>query len=152
MKKTALYKIVQALIIAGMAVGLLLIYLIVTNNAMLGWRQMFITVNGDTRSCLSGALAVLAVLGCEYIAYTLFRMMRSLSLDPFVVSNVRALRNMGFAALAVTALCLGTLFLIPVPLAVMAALPIGMCGLFSLVLASVFEKAVAFKEENDLTV
>ena len=40
----------------------------------------------------------------------------------------------------------------PVPLAVIAAIPVAMCGLFSLVLSRVFAQAVAYKLENDLTV
>lgn len=59
---------------------------------------------------------------------------------------------MGFTALAVMVCGLLTIAFWPVPLAVLAALPIGMCGLFSLVLSDVFQRAVVFKQENDLTV
>ena len=45
-----------------------------------------------------------------------------------------------------------TLLLHPVPLMVLSSLPVGMCGLFSFVLSGVFAKAVAYKQENDLTV
>jgi hypothetical protein len=79
-------------------------------------------------------------------------MMRTLEEDPFVQKNVDALRRMGTVALLIAALGLSTLLLHPVPLAVIAALPVAMCGLFSLVLSRVFAQAVAFKQENDLTV
>jgi len=78
--------------------------------------------------------------------------MRSVDCDPFVQKNVLALRYMGFTAIGISVCGLLTLFLHPVPLAVVAALPIGMCGLFSLVLSQVFDKAVRIKQENDLTV
>ena len=79
-------------------------------------------------------------------------MMGTLDRDPFVQKNVNALRRMGITALIIALLGLGTLFLHPVPLAVIAALPVAMCGLFSLVLSRVFAQAVAYKLENDLTV
>lgn len=101
---------------------------------------------------LSGIIATLCIAGGEYIAFTLFCMMRTLESDPFVQKNVDALRRMGIAALVVALLGLCTLFLHPVPLAVIAALPVAMCGLFSLVLSRVFAQAVAYKLENDLTV
>ena len=100
----------------------------------------------------SGVIATLCILGAEYIAFTLFCMMRTLERDPFVQRNVDALRHMGLMALAVAVLGLSTLLLHPVPLAVIAARPVAMCGLFSLVLSRVFAQAVAYKQENDLTV
>ena len=101
---------------------------------------------------LSGIIATLCILGGEYIAVTLFCMMRTLEKDPFVQKNVNALRRMGLTALVIALLGLSTLLLHPVPLAVIAALPVAMCGLFSLVLSRVFAQAVAYKLENDLTV
>ena len=101
---------------------------------------------------LSGVIASLCILGGEYIAFTLFCMMGTLERDPFVQKNVNALRRMGIVALVIALLGLSTLLLHPVPLAVLAALPVAMCGLFSLVLSRVFAQAVAYKQENDLTV
>ena len=101
---------------------------------------------------LSGIIATLCILGGEFIAVTLFCMMRTLERDPFVQKNVNALRRMGLTALVIALLGLSTLLLHPVPLAVIAALPVAMCGLFSLVLSRVFAQAVAYKLENDLTV
>jgi len=101
---------------------------------------------------LSGVIATLCILSGEFIAFSLFGMMCTLKSDPFVQKNVDALRRMGTAALAIAVLGLCTLFLHPVPLAVIAALPVAMCGLFSLVLSRVFAQAVAYKLENDLTV
>ena len=101
---------------------------------------------------ISGVIASLCLLGAEYIAFTLFCMMNTLNSDPFVERNVLALRRMGIAALVIAVLGLSTMLLYAVPLAVIAALPVAMCGLFSLVLSRVFANAVAYKQENDLTV
>lgn len=144
--------IVKVLLLLGMASGAFFTVLVF---------RYFLPIAGETFrldgkpaffTAAAGILAMLCILGAEYIAVMLYRMMRSVEKDPFVEKNVRALRNMGIAALLVMALGLLTLLLHPVPLAVLAALPVGMCGLFSLVLSNVFEKAVAFKQENDLTV
>jgi hypothetical protein len=79
-------------------------------------------------------------------------MMNTLERDPFVQKNVNALKRMGAVALVIALLGLSTLLLHPVPLAVIAAAPVAMCGLFSIVLSRVFAQAVAYKQENDLTV
>lgn len=143
---------VQVCVIIGMLAGaalLVTIYMIempiVTD---------FFTLEGKPLwfATLSGVIASLCILGGEYIAFTLFCMMGTLERDPFVQKNVNALRRMGIVALVIALLGLSTLLLHPVPLAVLAALPVAMCGLFSLVLSRVFAQAVAYKQENDLTV
>ncbi len=144
--------LVKVLIIFGMLCGAALIVYVLVN--VMPEVDTFFHDEEKPKAFfyIAGAIAVLCVAGGEYIAATLFRMMCSLDKDPFVQANVQALRRMGWTALIVMAMGLGTLLLHPVPLAVIAALPVGMCGLFSLVLSAVFQKAVAFKEENDLTV
>ncbi len=142
---------VKILIWCGMGFGIVLMAFITHRAA--GYTGIS-AVNGKPgwQFFVSYALTVLCFLGAEYIAWTLQRMMRSLDSDPFVRQNVAALKRMGFVALGVMACGLATLLLQAVPLAVVFAVPIGMCGLFSLVLSGVFERAVAFKQENDLTV
>lgn len=146
-----LNKLVTVLILFGMLAGIGGLVVIFVN-----FPYAARVLSGEGRppylAYLAGALAAVCVLGCEYIAWTLFAMMRSLSRDPFVEKNVSAFRRMGFTALGVMACGLLTLVIRPVPLAVLAALPVGMCGLFSLVLGSVFDAAVRAKQENDLTV
>ncbi len=148
--KQKLNLLVKVLILAGMLLGGVLI--VFAARYMLTFSSYSFTPEELTRIYIAGALAIGCVLGCEYIAIVLFSMMRTLDSDPFVAANVTALRRMGVAALAIMACGLLTLAIWPVPLAILAALPVGMCGLFSLVLSSVFARAVAFKEENDLTV
>lgn len=152
MKSKFLYVLVKILIIIGMLIGLgLAVYLVVEIYPAL---QAFFLLENKPKfyAMLAEALGLLCVGGAEYIAVTLFGMMCTLQRDPFVPANVKALRRMGWAALVVVALGLSSMLLHPVPLAVVAAFPLSMCGLFSLVLSGVFERAVAFKQENDLTV
>ena len=147
-----LNRFVQACIVLGMLAGaalILEIYVYEMPVVVDFFRQ---EGKPESFAILSGVIASLCILGGEYIAVTLVCMMGTLDRDPFVQKNVNALRRMGILALVIALLGLSTLFLHPVPLAVIAALPVAMCGLFSLVLSRVFAQAVAFKQENDLTV
>ena len=149
---TLFNRFVQVCIVIGMLTGIALIVDIFTV-------EMPIVIDFFARegkpasyAVLSGVIASLCLLGAEYIAFTLFCMMNTLNSDPFVERNVLALRRMGIVALVIALMGLSTMLLYAVPLAVIAALPIAMCGLFALVLSRVFAKAVAYKQENDLTV
>ncbi len=154
MKKSSrfLNLFVQVGILAGMAMGVGLLFYVY--GGIMPIVQDFFRLENKPAiyAALSGAIATLCILGGEVIAVTLLCMMRTLESDPFVQKNVDALKRMGFIALAIAMLGLCTLLLHPVPLAVIAALPVAMCGLFSLVLSRVFAQAVAYKQENDLTV
>jgi len=150
--KPFLNRLVQVCIILGMIAGVvLLIHIFVYEMPIV---TDFFAKEGKPYlfAVLSGVIAALCFLGGEYIAVTLLCMMRTLDLDPFVQQNVNALRRMGFTAIIIALLGLSTMLLHPVPLAVIAAVPVAMCGLFSLVLSRVFAQAVAYKLENDLTV
>lgn len=150
--RSFLTKLTMALLIICMIAGLAGMILLI------GWIMpriaLFFVKEGKSSAYtyIAGALAVLFIFGAEYIAITLLRMLRSVNEDPFVPANVLALKHMGVTALTMTCLGLATMLLHPMPLIVLGSIPVGMCGLFSLVLSSVFARAVAFKQENDLTV
>ena len=145
-------RLVQGCIVIGMLAGIALIVDIYALEMPLV--MDFFAREGKPQSfaVISGIIATLCILGAEYIAFTLFCMMNTLDRDPFVQKNVNALKRMGDVALVIALLGLSTLLLHPVPLAVIAAAPVAMCGLFSIVLSRVFAQAVAYKQENDLTV
>ena len=151
-KGTFFNRLVQACIIFGMLAGIALIVDIYALEMPIVTDFFAREGKPEYFAVLSGIISTLCILGGEYIAFTLLCMMGTLDRDPFVQKNVNALRRMGLFALVIALLGLCTLFLHPVPLAVIAALPVAMCGLFSLVLSRVFAQAVAFKLENDLTV
>ena len=143
---------VQGCIVLGMLAGIALIWVIYAVEMPIVVDFFQKEGKPESFAIIAGVIASLCILGGEYIAFKLFCMMGTLDRDPFVQKNVDALRNMGACALIIAILGLSTLFLHPVPIAVIAALPVAMCGLFSLVLSRVFAQAVAFKLENDLTV
>jgi hypothetical protein len=153
MKRTSLFnRFIQGCILIGMLAGVALIVEIYAIEMPMV--MDFFAREGKPQSyaILSGIIATLCILGGEYIAFTLFCMMNTLERDPFVQKNVNALKRMGDIALVISLLGLSTLLLHPVPLAVIAAAPVAMCGLFSIVLSRVFAQAVSYKQENDLTV
>lgn len=87
-----------------------------------------------------------------HILLELFCIMRTAHGDPFVMRNVYAFWRMGASAELA-----GLLFLIKslfdfTPMTAVCALVMVLSGLFSLVMAGVFRRAVEFKLENDLTI
>ena len=152
MKKTFLNRFVQICIVLGMLAGAALIVLLIVKYPAAA-ETLGLAGVPKIRSAIAASVAAVCVLGGEYIAFELLCMMRTLERDPFVQGNVRSLHRMGAAALIVAALgTAATLMLHPLRYAAFAALPVAMCGLFSLVLSGVFEQAVAYKQENDLTI
>lgn len=148
-----LHTVIRVLIVLGMILGIGLIVCIIMPTSNFPGGRLFFEVNGSGwRGYVSGGLAIVSILGCETIGVVLFSMMQSLSKDPFVEENVKRLRIMGFVALGVMVCAFLTLAFEAVPLLVVGALPVGMCGMFSLTLAEVFQKAVEAKRENDLTI
>ena len=151
-RQTVLNRFVQVCIVLGMLAGVgLIVHVYVYEMPIV---KEFFQLDGKPQSfwVISGVIATLCILGGEYIAFELLRMMHTLDGDPFIERNVRSLKRMGFTAVIISLLGLSTLLLHPVPLAVIAAIPVAMCGLFSLVLSGVFAQAIAYKQENDLTV
>ncbi len=153
LKKDWLNELVKALILVGMAAGLAFSYLALREMGAAVDALSMERYGTHALTVLAVALGVLFVAGAIVIGVTLFGMMRSLGRDPFVEGNVRALRRMGFVALGMAACCL-LLVLLPANtiLVQFVGAAVALCGLFSLVLSRVFARAVAYKEENDLTV
>lgn len=147
-----LNRFVQVCIVLGMLAGVgLIVYIYMAEMPVV--RDFFLREGKPPAyAVISGIIASLCILGGECIAFELLRMMHTLDGDPFIERNVRSLKRMGFTAIFIALMGLATLLLHPVPLAVIAAIPVAMCGLFSLVLSGVFAQAVAYKQENDLTV
>ena len=95
---------------------------------------------------------ICGVFAC-LIVYELRRMLRTVEEDRcFVMDNVISLKKMGNYAFVIAVACSGRLFLYATPGAFVVVLVFVIAGLFSKVLAHVFEKAVEYKEENDMTI
>ena len=72
--------------------------------------------------------------------------------DPFVRENVRSLKRMGVSAFCIAAVMLARLLFVITPAALVLVAVFSIAGLFSLVLSQVFDQAVTYKLENDLTI
>ena len=89
----------------------------------------------------------------ELILYELRRMFRTvLANDCFVEANVKSLNRMGTYSFLIALVTAGRMVLY-LTLAVMIIILVFLiAGLFSKVLSQVFDRAVAYKLENDLTI
>lgn len=72
--------------------------------------------------------------------------------DPFVESNADSLKIMGKCAFVTALLSLIRFPMSPTPSTVVIIIVFSIAGLFSIVLCQVFEKAIQYKRENDLTI
>lgn len=72
--------------------------------------------------------------------------------DPFVRENVRSLKRMGISSFCIALMMLTRLLFVITPAALVLVAVFAIAGLFSLVLSQVFDQAVTFKQENDLTI
>lgn len=72
--------------------------------------------------------------------------------DPFVRENVISLKRMGICAFGIAFIMTIRLLFVVTPTALVLVLVFVIAGLFSIVLAQVFDQAVTYKQENDLTI
>ena len=87
------------------------------------------------------------------ILFELRRMFRTvLENDCFVQANVKSLNRMGTYSFLIALVTAGRLFLYLTPAVMIIILVFVIAGLFSKVLSQVFDRAVAYKNENDLTI
>ena len=126
-----------------------------------------LTVPGDMQNAaggMAGSLSalrfleiLLPVMAAGIFALMIFwhlrRMMSTvLNGDCFVHENVKSLHRMGIYAMVIVGLIiLRSIFFFTLTLMVVALVFL-IAGSFSLVLERVFDKAVSYKEENDLTI
>ena len=71
---------------------------------------------------------------------------------PFVKENVKSLKKMGICAFLIAAVMLTRLIFVITPAVLILVGVFTIAGLFSLVLSQVFDQAVTYKQENDLTI
>ncbi len=95
---------------------------------------------------LSGVASLLIILELRRMFATVLKD------DAFVMANVESLTRMAWCSFAIAVFSILRLLYAPTPATVVVVLVFFIAGLFSLVLAQVFEKAIRYKEENDLTI
>ena len=72
--------------------------------------------------------------------------------DCFVKENVRSLKRMGTYSFCIAAISVIRLIIVITPATLVIILVFIIAGLFSKVLSKVFDQAVTYKLENDLTI
>lgn len=96
---------------------------------------------------------MLAGIFALVILWELRRMFRSvITEDPFIRENVISLKRMGICAFIIAVCMAARLFFVITPAALVLIVVFVIAGLFSLVLSMVFDQAVTYKQENDLTI
>ena len=107
----------------------------------------------ETHYWLNTILFMLSGVGAVCIIYELRRMFRTvLAEDCFVYQNVVSLQRMGWLGLAIAVITAVRLVIIFTPATVVIIIVFFIAALFSFVLSQVFDRAVRYKEENDLTI
>ena len=87
------------------------------------------------------------------IVYQLRKMMKTVvKRECFVDNNTKSLSTMGKVSFVITVLFIVKCILLPTPASFVIVLTFFIARVFSHVLSLVFEEAVRFKEENDLTI
>ena len=87
------------------------------------------------------------------IVFQLRKMMKTVvKRECFVDNNTKSLSTMGKVSFVITVLFVVKCVLLPTPASFVIVLTFFIAGIFSHVLSLVFEEAVRFKEENDLTI
>jgi hypothetical protein len=87
------------------------------------------------------------------ILWELRKMFKSVMKEnPFVIENVISLKRMGICSFVITICMLLRLVFIITPAELILVAVFLIAGLFSAVLSLVFDRAVSYKEENDLTI
>lgn len=95
---------------------------------------------------LSGVFAALIIRELRKMFRTV------LNNDCFIPENVKSLEKMSTYSFFIAVITACRLFIYITPAVLVIILVFVIAGLFSKVLAQVFDKAVAYKQENDLTI
>lgn len=98
------------------------------------------------------AFLTLAAAFALWILAELFFVFRTVTADPFLERNVKAFLRMGTAAELAGLLFVGRCVLSFTPMTAVCAIVMLLAGMFALVLAAVFRRAVEYKTENDFTI
>lgn len=118
------------------------------------WMRLFYdaySLEPGYRSFILAFLMVVAALGLCAV-WEMIRIMRTIPEDPFVRKNVASLRRIGVLLLIESALFFLKCLYYATFLTMVAGFLFAVCGLFAFTLCNLFRQAVAFREENDLTI
>jgi len=110
-----------------------------------------VVLAAEHRLFLIGFVVGVAAVGLWVLA-EMIGMLRSVPQGPFVARNVRALSRCGVLLLVITCMFTVKCFMYFTFLTMACTFLLVICALFSFTLSNLFRRAVAYKEENDLTI
>ncbi|WRS26910.1 DUF2975 domain-containing protein [Oscillospiraceae bacterium MB08-C2-2] len=152
MKKSVASKALAAAICTVFAIGL---FLVVTLPFLLDTYLLILydaySVQPGYRTFILSFLMVVGVLALWMLAEML-GMLRTIPADPFIAKNVRTLRRIGIVAILTAALFFGKCLYYFTILTLGCGVILLVGGLFAFTLSDLFNQAVIFKQENDLTI
>jgi len=152
LKESAASKILRAILYVIFAEG---IVLTVTMPFMIDryLRVLYDAYAVDTgyKTFITVFLMVVGILGI-FIIWQLIVIMRTLTKNPFVRRNVKSLNIIGITAFITAALFFVKCFVYVTIMTLLGGVCLIILGLFAFTLANLFDKAVEYKEENDLTI
>ena len=152
MKTPLAAKILSVVLYALMALDLLL-----TLSLPLRFEHYrYILYNGALPLGLTQGLSIVFVIALGMLGFWIMielqLLLRSMADNPFVPTTCAALRRIGLAAMICAALLLLKVFLSLTPLTVISSFVMLIGALFCFTLAALFEQAVAYKQDVDLTI
>lgn len=152
MKQSKLHFLMLGMLYCCIAVGSVFI-------ATLHWslpyilREQVPPPSGELRYCITLACWYIGTAGALVLLGMLTRMVKTLSKDPFIRRNVQYMRYMGFIAIGMSLCSFVAAALYSFrPLLLIIGMMEVFCAMLSLVLSGIFEKAVAYKDENELVI
>ena len=98
------------------------------------------------------AFLIFTGAGGIWVEMEMILMLRSIPTNPFISRNVQALKRVGVILAVLAAAFTGKCILYITLLTMVCAIIFILACLFAFTLASLFSQAVAFREENDLTI
>ena len=137
-------------------VFILAVFLTVTLPFMLDYYfgllyDFYYALRPNYRAFIMPFLMFVGVCGA-WIVFEMIRMLHTVSTNPFITRNVRALKRVGLILLALSLVFFAKCFLYNTFLTMVGVVIFFIACLFAFTLASLFSQAVAFREENDLTI
>ena len=96
-------------------------------------------------------LMTVGILGL-FMVFELIIMIRTITKNPFVKRNVKSLNIIGTTAFITAAIFFIKCFLYITIMTLIAGVCLVILGLFAFTLANLFNQAVLYKKENDLTI
>ena len=152
LKESVASKILRIILYIVFAVG---IALTVTMPFMIGTYMRVLydayEVREGYKIFITAFLMTVGTLGL-FIVLELIIMLRTMLKNPFVRRNVRSLNIIGITAFITGALFFVKCFLYVTIMTLLSGVCLVILGLFAFTLANLFNKAVKYKEENDLTI